>query len=240
MKMKKKQKMSRSLRFSAPLKAQTHTDIVSSNYKKHTRESTPISAVAQAVLDKCDAVLPGDKNGATIRSYTENDLYADMNKALRLDDEDQLTAWGGYIFRLKDSIRQVGFSRGWFHGTAFRGMTVSGENLDDFRRLVQQPGKKILFATFLSASTSSSSAFNGNVWLELDCSRDPGVTYALEVKEWSTYPNENEVLFFPYSGFEVVSGRESEDGIVILQLRAYDREMIDHADWAEKMSAGSV
>lgn len=90
-------------------------------------------------------------------------------------------------------------------------------------------------------SASKKDGFSGNILFEIDCRKNYnaayGVTYALEIAEWSQFPLEQEVLFFPYSGFRVVSVSTEKKGgvpVLVLKIECMDRLLIDAKDRSEK------
>jgi hypothetical protein len=105
-------------------------------------------------------------------------------------------------------------------------MTVDAQQLGELKALAARAPCDFLFAGFVSATRGNSAAFGGNVKLEIDCSKDSVGTSAVHIRQWSCYPGEDEVLFFPYSGFTIVGYRE-ENGILILKLHMKERAHID-------------
>lgn len=103
-------------------------------------------------------------------------------------------------------------------------MTLSEDIVKKLR-----PGFTFLFPNLLSTSKHRSSTFPGNVRLEIDLDKAKSMTFALHIASLSAYPGKDEVLFYPYSGFEVL-GTTEVAGQVTIQLRPYDTLLIEAHD----------
>ena len=54
-----------------------------------------------------------------------------------------------------------------------------------------------------------------------------GLTYAIDIEEFSVFPEEKEVLLYPYSGYEVISREERDEGQTLVTMRTYDTCLLD-------------
>eukprot|EP00913_Durusdinium_trenchii_P000761 g710.t1 len=160
-----------------------------------------------------------EKWKAAIRLYSENSVYAQMNQALRHDDMTGLKEYGSLI---NLTMQPFGLSAMKTHsvlkpfvGTVWRGCNLSSSDLQKY-----EVGEVVLWEAFSSTSTSPSSAFKGNVVFEIHCNKalevQKGDEHELkdlfndlivpaQIHHLSKYPNENEVLYPPYTKFRLVS-----------------------------------
>mmetsp|Transcript_10144 Transcript_10144/g.16915 ORF Transcript_10144/g.16915 Transcript_10144/m.16915 type:complete len:386 (-) Transcript_10144:66-1223(-) len=217
--------MMRHARFQGELSTSTHDEEVSSHYKDLTRKSGAYPDHVRQEFEEALSMM-GDSDAATINTYTRDVCYQEVNHALRTDDPVALTEHGGFIYDLKRALWRKGKMVGFFTGMCSRGMTVNSKSLEDFKKLAAQAPCDFLFAGFVSSTRGSQPAFDGNVMLEIDCSQDPVGTSAVHIAEWSAYPDEDEVLFFPFSGFTIVGSREEKE-VLILSLVMKERALID-------------
>jgi hypothetical protein len=81
-----------------------------------------------------------------------------------------------------------------FQGDVFRGAAIEEGLLKKYQRV----GQVITERAFVSASRSPSKAFSGNVRFYIISKRGK------EIAPWSAYPDEEEVLFSPNTGFKVL------------------------------------
>jgi len=90
----------------------------------------------------------------------------------------------------------------------YRGLQLDSEAVKEYKE-----GSHFLWPNFSSTSKSKSMAEKfGNYLFEIEISYN-GVTYFGDISKYSLFPDEQEVLFYPYSGFSVK--KISPDGRVI-------------------------
>ena len=88
-------------------------------------------------------------------------------------------------------------------------------------------GMKFLMQSFLSTSSSRTVAQRfGSTLFRIDLDGD-GLTYALDVSRVSVYPDEQEVLVYPYSGFVVLATEKMDDGRNLISLRTCDTYLVE-------------
>lgn len=90
----------------------------------------------------------------------------------------------------------------------FRGMHLSNNNLDKYKSA--KPGDSIIDKGFVSTSSYPSSAFGGNVRLEIVV---PKGARAISLKPISNYSHEEEVLLDRGGSFRVLENTEEKVGI---------------------------
>lgn len=123
----------------------------------------------------------------------------------------------------------------------YRGSDLPAESLE----FLKTTGNKFLNPAFMSFSKKKAVAFEGvfqgNVQITLMVDESEGTTYALDVREYSIIPEEEEILFYPYSGFEVMS-HEMEGTILKVTLRPFDTLLIepDQPNKAPKLEIGKI
>lgn len=154
-----------------------------------------------------------------IRLYTGNQLYGQVNKALRDDDLEQMTYYGAFISELRDCFltdHDYQIIKP-FEGTVWRGISV--DDPDTFVETHYQPKTNIVWSSFTSTSTNEQSCFGGDILFELRCHPPPGTyddddpEYApANICEFSEYESENEVLFPPNVQFQVQYVFKRDDG----------------------------
>jgi len=190
-----------------------------SNYRQFTRQSGGRNTWPRAAQDALALSNSESQHENVIQTWTlESPLYKTVRGALLTDDAQVLKEYGSYIFDLKESLRQLGNGKqGWFEGIQWRAMNLSPEQLKSY-----QAGTRIMWPTFSSTSKNRSKAEKfGSTLFRIE-TPGVGLTYNLDVQSFSHYPVEEEVLFFPYTCFEV----EKVESHVIF-LKAYDRKLVD-------------
>ena len=177
---------------------------------------------AKSVIATCRAQTGSETDtDAVLRSWTSNALYQQVNKAVLQDSTSQLRRHGGYIRALRRSMRNnVDAGHNVQSGIVWRSMNVDNH-------AAYKVGWKFLMQSILSTSRNRSVAeMFGNTLFRIDLS-GVGLTYAVDIAYASVYPDEEEVLVYPYSGFEVVGRDRMADGRWMISLRTYDTVMID-------------
>ena len=189
------------------------------NFRKFvvvTQESFPVNYF----LPGCDAKPVLERQKDAIRLYTGNSVYQEINQALRKDDGEGLKTYGSlinltmqpfssYAMQQPDSLLKP------FVGTVWRGCSLSKNDA-----LKYHVGNVVHWEGFSSTSKKKLSAFGGNFIFEIHCNkcftavqRSNGQNCIGNAKEFfvpariqhlSHYPNEDEVLYPPYTKFRVV------------------------------------
>ncbi len=155
-----------------------------------------------------------------IRVWTLDTVYQLVNKSLREDIPTAL-ATARYVNELRKAIKS---HRSTTSMTVYRGMELSTAQ----RQLYMQ-GTIFLWPNFVATSKNEAEACAfGNTLFEISL---PGVgtTYYAEIESYSRYPHEQEVLLYPYSGFEVVQVSNSR-----ISLRAVDTLIIEQSSSIEQ------
>lgn len=159
-----------------------------------------------------------------ISKYTTNDVYAEVNSALCKDDGYLLQRHGKFINLLRQGL--YGRSES---GTVYRGMFLPGSDHELYTL-----GRKFLWPGFTSTSRDPEQAYAFGSWagygekvmFQIELSLGRGITYCRDISDFSHYPSEQEVLFFCYSGFEVI-GRERIHGSLHITLKPYDTKEVE-------------
>jgi hypothetical protein len=173
---------------------------------------------------------PGDTDfQAVFRAYTSDDvLYKDMNKALYLDDDKGLQRFGGLIHALRLAMKDECLNKehNVRSGTVYRKMTLKAAQSKQF-----VAGFHFLWPGFVSTSRRSdlddfgTKSENDDISVNVVISLEGrGTTFAVDVSKLSKF-DEEEVLIYPYSGFEVMDV-EHEAGSMTLHLRTVGTGLI--------------
>jgi len=166
------------------------------------------------------------KLDAFLRAYTMNAIYKQVNKGLIEDDPKVLCNMGPFVAGLRSAIRARSKSRNIQSGIVHRCMNLPAEDVQKY-----QPGFKFLWPTITSTSRKTLAAF-GNVHFIINlCGK--GMTYAVDVADVSAYPSEEEVLIYPYSGFEVLSNI-MQNGKHYIHLVTCDTYLIEEPEFRKK------
>lgn len=159
-----------------------------------------------------------------IQDYTTNGVYREVNTALCTDDRYLLQKHAKFINLLRQALH--GRSE---RGVVFRGMFLPGDD-----HALYQVGRRFLWPGFTSASRDprqadafgSWSGFGERVLFEIDLNLGRGVTFCRDITRISGFPEEEEVLFCCYSGFQVMS-REWTRGGLRITLRPFDTKAVE-------------
>lgn len=225
----------------------TQPDKVSPNYKRCTRSARPLTSDESmaCLLGNMRSRTRNDPDGALLNAYTQEKpkaVYKDINKALRTDED--LDKHGGFIFLLKQALKNKGKEVGWYKGQVRRDMYVDAKTLAEFQALAARPGSEFLWAGFVSTTTvppgtTATNTFRGNIRFEINLNEDANVpvwdqTRAVNIRKWSDYPDEDEILLMPYSALRVVKGNTEIIGegaearrVFVLNLESCSRESLD-------------
>lgn len=183
--------------------------------EKCGKNSPPIQSRLKKMIKKHRRSYDDDIS-AVIRAYTSNDFYGDLNKALYEDTGDSLHNYGGYVHALRLSMKSLCNSQNVREGIVHRSISLTPEQLAQYK-----PGFKFLWPNFVSTSRKNYKRVFGDVSISIDLAGE-GLTYALDISKLSLYPEEEEVLIYPYSGFEVLTVNKTADGSTSIHMRTVD------------------
>jgi len=162
----------------------------------------------------------GSDLNAFITAYCSDELYENVNRALSTNDEGGLRRHGKYIQMLRRALKaQIDAGRNVTSGYVYRWMTLDKETLARYR-----PGVRFLWPNFISTSWRRD-VWYGNVRFDINL-RGEGLTYAVDVRRQSPYPQEKEVLLYPYSGFQVLAVTR-EGGTTVVSMKTVDTKMLN-------------
>lgn len=172
-----------------------------------------------------------ERNIQLILAYTrETPLYKEMNLGLRANDKTALRKYAGYIRELRDAfaVHLPDAVVTPFSGTVRRGINVpnAAEVLSSY--VIDE---EYVWPSFTSTSTSA--GFSGNVQFEIVCPQIPAdhEGYApANIKQFSAFPSEDEILFPPHMKLRVVNIQGSK---VLMETTAFPSvwEMVEQGDW---------
>ncbi len=138
---------------------------------------------------------------SVVRLYTTDIVYKHLNGQFRSGNAKKYSGYGILLMKAE-------WVTPYYMGsTVYRGMDVP--DAKDY-----EPGLVFKWPFFVSATASRSVAkeFGSVMWIvEL-----PKTTKVLDIHEHSAYPSEEEVLFVPYSSFQVE--RRTDTEVVVRQL----------------------
>merc|ERR1712232_357335 len=169
---------------------------------------------------KTDFELPVDpamRKAALLGSFCKGRMFRDVSRAAYTNDAFNVNVVAGYYYELREvfcggqstPILQP------FHGTAVRSMSASAEQLRVLEETYQS-GVEVCWANFTAAFNVDllQSPLAGNVMFRIKCgvSADPAVApesvapesmkawyFPASVREYSAFPEEEEIIFPPYS-----------------------------------------
>jgi len=127
------------------------------------------------------------------------------------------------------------------HGTGYdgvvqRGVELSNKELDVFREL-KDSGLPFYIPSFTSASTTQ--PFQKNSIMKIKMQKNTGFAIAIE-KEWTKYPQENEVLLSCYNVFKITSmSEENGKNVICMDLLDY-REYHDDFRNSHSLVTGPI
>jgi hypothetical protein len=159
--------------------------------------------------------------------YTDDFLYDEVNTQMKTGAS-SLETTGGYVYFLKEAIKSRVNKQGCATGTLYRGMGLPKDAVYLYR-LEDRP---FVWPSFTSSSHSKSVAMKFAKWCPHDFQKTlfiidtagTGVTYAVDIKDVSVYTCEQEVLFYPYSGFKI-SSSHFEGDLLVVHVRTYDTQI---------------
>lgn len=165
--------------------------------------------------------MGGHTEESALELYTSNDVYGDLNYALRMDTK-KLPRFGQLITALRRAV--AGRSAG---GTVWKGQNLSKEEAD-----LYQVGNEFLWPGFTSSSRNPDVAYafgsyglDVPVIFEINLDGD-GTTWSRDIWMFSEYQEEIEVLIYCYSGFRVIE-RQETDNAVHIKLVTVDTRLVE-------------
>merc|ERR1712070_585366 len=161
-------------------------------------------------------------------SYNGCPLYKLVNKGLYEDDEYIMQALGGYIhaLRLAMKIKCLNDGKNVTHGVVYRNMSLTHAQIKEYK-----VGFRFLWPNFVSTSWRSDlpcfECKHGQtpVTFVIDLN-GLGTTFALDMRRYSCFPEEREVLIYPFSGFEVLAVQE-KFGSITIHMRTVGTAIIE-------------
>lgn len=165
---------------------------------------------------------------SSAESYNGCPLYKLVNKALYEDDEYIMQALGGYIhaLRLAMKIKCLKDGKNVTDGVVYRKMSLTHAQIKEYK-----VGSRFLWPNFVSTSwVSDLPCFECKqgqtpVTFVIDLN-GPGTTFALDMRWYSFFPQEQEVLIYPYSGFEVLAVQE-QFGSTTIHMRTVGTALVE-------------
>merc|ERR1712217_681070 len=153
-----------------------------------------------------------------------------MNLGLRNDDQNVLRTYAGYIRELRDAfaVHLPNVVVTPLSGKVYRGINVPNR-AETLRQYVVD--HEYVWPAFTSTSTSA--GFCGNVQFEIVCPPLPSdhEGYApANIKEFSAFPGEDEILLPPRMKLRVVNVQGNK---VMMETTAFPSvwEMVEQGDW---------
>lgn len=177
------------------------------------KHSPPIPGFVKKFLRKMRKESHNDV-AAIIRAYTSEDavdasgevLYNLVNKALRENKYEEMKQFGGIIHAMRLALKKEcrNNNKNVEHGTVYRKMSLTIDQSKQY-----QVGFRFLWPNLVSTSRRSDLQFgeDGPGYVKVTFIINlagPGKTFALDIAKYSVYPDEKEVLIYPFSGFEVM------------------------------------
>ena len=151
--------------------------------------------------------------------WTKEDgqYYHLINTALLRDDYELLKENVQFINSLRQAIRNNNQKQSI---KVYRGLTISTEHVKEEYKV----GLQFLWPTFTCTSKNRDIAHGfGNYVFEIDASEDDW-TYRTDISKYSIFPEEEEVLFYPYSGFVVTNIIHDAK---VIQLKCLDTKQVE-------------
>lgn len=140
-----------------------------------------------------------------------------INTALLQDDYETLKQNVRFINSLRKAIRNNNEKQSL---TVYRGLTISSEHAKQEYKV----GLQFLWPTFTCTSRNKDIAHVfGDYTFEIDASTDDW-TYRTDISKYSVYPEEQEVLFYPYSGYIV---KNIMHDAKVIQLKCIDTLQVE-------------
>ncbi|CAF3048191.1 unnamed protein product [Rotaria sp. Silwood2] len=158
----------------------------------------------------------------------EGQYYHVINTALLNDDYDILKNNVQFINSLKMAIRNNNEKESL---KVYRGLTISSEHVKQEYKV----GLQFLWPTFTCTSRNKDVAHGFGAYIfEIEASPNDW-TYRTDISKYSEYPQEQEVLFYPYSGYVV---KNIMHDAKVIQLKCIDTKQVESN--SEKLLPGDV
>jgi WXG100 family type VII secretion target len=162
--------------------------VMGSHYTRYMREAEVLKASNPRLANVPTEHL------AALRAYTGNEFYADLNRALRTGNVDDLQRLNPMIQNINRGLDQMPR----FDGPVYRGTSLTPEQAARY-----VPGEFVTESAFTSTSAQASKAFSGNTRFVIQSST------GRDISSLSAYGStEAEVLFRPGTRFRVISKLE--------------------------------
>ena len=163
---------------------------------------------------------------------SNNNFYSDINKDLRENKKDNYLS---YIKILYEGIKTKSLPLG-SNNILYRGTSLSNEEINKIKNYINNkikglPGAILFSKTFLSftkdikiaknflMNQNNNNEFNKVLFiLEKDSHIDYNLSTHADIEKISFYPNEKEVLFFPFSSFEIKEININNENIYEIKL----------------------
>ncbi|CAF3427127.1 unnamed protein product [Rotaria socialis] len=163
-------------------------------------------------------------------TWTKEDgqYYHVINTALLNDDYDILKSNVQFINSLRTAIRNNNQKESL---KVYRGLSLTSEHV----KHEYKEGLQFLWPTFTCTSRDKDVAHGfGNYMFEIEASEDDW-TYRTDISKYSEFPAEQEVIFYPYSGYVV---KNIMHDAKIIQLKCIDTKKVESN--CEKLIPGDV
>lgn len=156
-----------------------------------------------------------------------NSCYKEINRSLLNDDLYTLQKHANYINELRRAIKE---NLSWETMKVYRGLQLESSEIHQLKT-----GMAFLWPTFSSTSRIRSIAQGfGNYLFEIDTSPNDGI-YRADIRSYSPY-SEEEVLFYPYSGFQV---KNIFKDARVIQLQCIDTNRVEKLQNSSESSVQS-
>ena len=175
----------------------------------------------------------------------ESPFYRDLNKSLR---NSNFSNFNQYIFTLYYGLNQK-CVKDYHEENLYRASMINKNELDN---MIKSSSGLILARTFLSFFKREKVALcfikpnNNNpnikkILFVVNPLKQNNITVTnIDVKEISTFPSEEEVLFLPFSGYEIASIKEGVEytTIYLNYINKYEKKVMDYIDASSKDRVG--
>lgn len=251
---------STSNRFTSDLRPVSYRDKRAANYLTHCRQSPPpIEDDVQRELRRRREVKKLNDEEAAINLYSAENppLYKELNRGLNDDDEEILRKRGGLISKIRWAIKNRCKNKyahldtrvwgGWKLDKSSKKKHFINKKVPVYRGMKYLTcqhwreyyvGRKFIWSAFVSTTPNlevakgfckddGKSARGATIFKITFCS---GCTYAYDVTRFSDFPEEQEILIYPGSGFEVVQEPryDHRSGLMFVELKTIGTWTAEH------------
>lgn len=185
------------------------------------------SPLAKLKLEEANKAYPSwDIDRQHIYAYTlgkdtEQRLWVEVCEGLNSNDPEWLQLHGKYICGFRRALlKRIRDGKNVRKGIVYHCTHAKPDIINKLK-----PGYKFLQPSFMSTSKNEMKDF-GAVTFKIDLD-GYGLTYAVDISDSSQYPDEAEIILYPYSGLEVLKNY-TVDGRQYIDLRTYDTLEIDN------------